>query len=282
MLFVFGYRAQKIRSKKISVLIHNSEDHRNLNFCTVRVYFQEIIDDGNTNNSAGTPVEGSQFCVSRTAHSDNSSYYQIDGKRCPFKDVSVLLKNKGVDLDHNRFLILQGEVEQIALMKPKANGPHDTGMLEFLEDIIGSSRFQEPIELLKKTVNELDEHRTEKLNRVKLVEKEKDELEGPKDKAMGFLKMENELIEKKNLSYQQYIYECDQTIEKVEKQKAEFEEGASEVISKVEKILKIRADKENEQTKLAKNLEGVSFVDYFFLLFSIKWFFFSCFTVTNH
>ena len=36
MLFVFGYRAQQIRSKKISVLIHNSENHQNVQSSTVR------------------------------------------------------------------------------------------------------------------------------------------------------------------------------------------------------------------------------------------------------
>ena len=44
MLFVFGYRARKIRSKKVSVLIHNSEHHLNVPSCTVSVYFQKIID----------------------------------------------------------------------------------------------------------------------------------------------------------------------------------------------------------------------------------------------
>ena len=44
MLFVFGYRARKIRSKKISVLIHSSDKHKNLESCTVAVYFQLIID----------------------------------------------------------------------------------------------------------------------------------------------------------------------------------------------------------------------------------------------
>ena len=44
MLFVFGYRAKQIRSKKVSVLIHNSEQHQNLTFCTVSVHFQKIVD----------------------------------------------------------------------------------------------------------------------------------------------------------------------------------------------------------------------------------------------
>ena len=87
-------------------------------------------------------------------------------------------------------------------MKPKGLTPHDTGMLEFLEDIIGSSRFQHPIEMLQQNVSELDEARIEKLNRVKLVEKEKDELEGPKNEAIAYLNLENEIVEKKNEAFQ--------------------------------------------------------------------------------
>ena len=56
--------------------------------------------------------------------------------------MAVLLKGKGIDLVHNRFLILQGEVEQISQMKPKAENPNEEGMLEYLEDIIGSSRLK--------------------------------------------------------------------------------------------------------------------------------------------
>ena len=44
MLFVFGYRARKIRSKKISVLIHNSDKYRDVQSCTVAVHFQYIVD----------------------------------------------------------------------------------------------------------------------------------------------------------------------------------------------------------------------------------------------
>jgi structural maintenance of chromosome 4 len=58
------------------------------------------------------------------------------------------LSSKGIDLEHNRFLILQGEVEQISLMKPKGSGPNDEGLLEYLEEIIGSDRFVEQIEQL--------------------------------------------------------------------------------------------------------------------------------------
>ena len=46
MLFVFGYRASKIRSKKISVLIHNSGTFSDVESCTVSVHFQKIYDSG--------------------------------------------------------------------------------------------------------------------------------------------------------------------------------------------------------------------------------------------
>jgi len=49
------------------------------------------------------------------------------------------------------------------MMKPKAVSEHEDGMLEFLEDIIGSSRYQQPICLLSQRVEELNELRGEKV-----------------------------------------------------------------------------------------------------------------------
>lgn len=44
MLFVFGYRATKIRSKKVSVLIHKSEQFQHVPSCKVEVHFAQILD----------------------------------------------------------------------------------------------------------------------------------------------------------------------------------------------------------------------------------------------
>ena len=52
-------------------------------------------------------VPDSEFVVSRTAYKDNSSQYQLNGKKVSFKEVAALLRGSGIDLDHNRFLILQ-------------------------------------------------------------------------------------------------------------------------------------------------------------------------------
>ena len=91
-------------------------------------------------------VPGSELVVAREAHANNSSKYLLNGRTSNFTEVTEIFKQKGVDLDNNRFLILQGEVEQISMMKPKAQGPHDEGLLEYLEDIIGSNKYVERIE----------------------------------------------------------------------------------------------------------------------------------------
>lgn len=44
LLFVFGFRASKMRQGKISALIHNSSAFPDLDFCEVEVHFQEVMD----------------------------------------------------------------------------------------------------------------------------------------------------------------------------------------------------------------------------------------------
>ena len=55
-------------------------------------------------------------------------------------------------------------MEQISLMKPKAPNEHEDGMLEYMEDIIGTNVYKEPIEELAKKVEELNDARGEKVS----------------------------------------------------------------------------------------------------------------------
>jgi len=56
---------------------------------------------------AFTVVPESQLSVTRTAYKNNSSKYTINGRASTYSEVQTLLKGRGIDLDHNRFLILQ-------------------------------------------------------------------------------------------------------------------------------------------------------------------------------
>lgn len=49
------------------------------------------------------------------------------------------------------------------MMKPKGQTEHDEGMLEYLEDIIGSCRLKEPIQTLSRRIEMLNEQRGEKV-----------------------------------------------------------------------------------------------------------------------
>lgn len=52
-------------------------------------------------------IPGSEFHISRTAFQNSSSFYEINDKRVQFKEVALTLRKHGIDLIHNRFLILQ-------------------------------------------------------------------------------------------------------------------------------------------------------------------------------
>lgn len=93
-------------------------------------------------------------------------------------------------------------------MKPKAANEHDDGLLEYLEDIIGTSKYKAPIEESAAEVDTLNEVCTEKSSRVQHVEKEKTNLEDKKDRALAFVRDENELAFKQSALYQVYLDEC--------------------------------------------------------------------------
>jgi structural maintenance of chromosome 4 len=62
-------------------------------------------------------------------------------------------------------------------MKPKAPTEHEDGLLEYLEDIIGTTKYKVPIEEANQSIDTLNEERSEKVNRLKIVEKDKNALE---------------------------------------------------------------------------------------------------------
>jgi len=229
LLFVFGFRASKMRQGKISALIHNSAQHPDLDYCEVEVHFQEVMDQP---GGGSVVVPDSQLIISRRAFKNNSSKYYINNRTSDFTTVTTLLKDRGVDLDHKRFLILQGEVESIAQMKPKAANEHDDGLLEYLEDIIGTSKYKTPIDESAKETEELNEVCLEKSSRVQHVEKEKNSLEEKKDKALAYINNENDLTSKQSALYQIYVAECGDNVQVTEEAIGQIQGQLNEELEK--------------------------------------------------
>ena len=189
LLFVFGKRAKKMRLKKLSELIHSSSRENKCKYCRVSVYFREIHEDDDDNFHY---IEGGDFVISRTVYKNSSSQYHLNGRESSFDEINSLLNKKDIDLKHNRFLILQGEVEQISMMKPKGENENETGLLEFLEDIIGTRRYVPLIDKLSKSIEDLGEIKTSKANRVKISRNEINQLEDVKNQSLNYYHKEKE------------------------------------------------------------------------------------------
>lgn len=261
LLFVFGFRASKMRQGKISALIHNSAQFPDLDYCEVEVYFQEVMDQA---DGTSTVVPNSGMIVSRRAFKNNSSKYYIDGRTSDFTTVTTMLKDRGIDLDHKRFLILQGEVESIAQMKPKAANDNDDGLLEYLEDIIGTSKYKTPIEESAAETETLNEVCLEKNGRVQHVEKEKNALEDKKNKALAFIKDENDLATKQSALYQVYVAECGDNIQVTDEAIGQIQQQLNDELQKhqggedgIKQLEKAHRSAARELEKLEKDTQGI-------------------------
>lgn len=259
MLFVFGYKAQKIRSKKLSVLIHNSSKFPDVYSCKVAVHFQQIIDK---EDGTFELIPNTEIVVARTASKNNASHYSINNREVKFKEVAKLLEEHNIDLLHNRFLILQGEVESIALMKPKAMQPGESGLLEYLEDIIGTERYKRPLVLINERLDKLNDERTEKNNRCRLAEREMKDLELPMTQAVEYLQLENKMYQAQNLHLQLYIFHKKKEITNFEEAKEKAINNLKEHDEKYEEVKKQRLEKEKIiQDELKKHDDITSKID---------------------
>lgn len=209
-------------------------------------------------------IPNSQIVISRRAFKNNSSKYYINGSESNFTTVTTLLRDRGIDLDHKRFLILQGEVESIAQMKAKAGNEHEDGLLEYLEDIIGTSKYKTPIEESAVEVETLNEICMEKSGRVQHVEKEKNSLEDKKNKALAFIRDENDLTLKQSALYQLYISELHNNVSVTEEAigqmqaqlDAELEkhQGSEQVIKQLQKAYSKGSKDYDSQEKATQSL----------------------------
>ncbi|KAI8893503.1 RecF/RecN/SMC [Globomyces pollinis-pini] len=215
LLFVFGFKAKKLRQGKLSDLIHNSTSHPDVSYCTVQLFFEEIIDKM-------VPF----YLLNHLGGKSESSTYQVDGKNKTYSEVQTLLKGFGVDLDHKRFLILQGEVESIALMKPKGANENEDGLLEYLEDIIGTTSFKQPIEETTKVLDSLNDTYEQELMKFKHIKKETDALKQKSQEAINYIQHENQVTRLVDQIIQLECFHSNNAIEKITEDLAETDEIA--------------------------------------------------------
>jgi structural maintenance of chromosome 4 len=91
-------------------------------------------------------------------------------------------------------------------MKPKGTTDHEDGLLEYLEDIIGTSSYVEPISTSLAQIEVFQEERQHKMQRLRIVEKEKNALEEKKREAESYLRLKNEKVRAESRLWQWYLW----------------------------------------------------------------------------
>ena len=229
LLFVFGKRANKIRLDRLAELIHTSAKFPSFDHASVTVIFKDV---------------GASTCIqlSRVVYRHNSStQYFIDEKKHTHGSVVSFLKERGVDLEHNRFLILQGEVEQIALMRPKGEREGEEGFLEYLDDLIGTNRYMDQISVSAASVDEHQDKRMGALEQMYRLGKDKDLLEAGKNAAMAYVKKENQLYFTVSVMCQIRIQEAEKNIAPQREALKELEAAHKQIdesLSELQKAIK--------------------------------------------
>lgn len=130
------------------------------------------------------------------------------------------------------------------MMKSKAQSENETGMLEYLEDIIGTNRYCIPLAKLNTKVEELTVERTEKHNRCSLAERDMKDLEEPHNENLQFLKAENDIIISKSTLLQRKVFDLKKKLEDITKKRDEVENDLKMHDDNTEKLKKNRKEKE--------------------------------------
>jgi structural maintenance of chromosome 4 len=104
-------------------------------------------------------------------------------------------------------------------MKPIASNDGEVGLLEYLEDIIGSNKYIEKIKEMEGAMATKNDERIEKTNRVKAAENELKGLEAEKDIAVEYIKKERDFMLLSNMLYFIELHDTveiyNETIEKI-------------------------------------------------------------------
>jgi structural maintenance of chromosome 4 len=268
-----------MRLRHLKELIHNSANHYNIDKATVSVTFNEIeeVDPIEiTQSEDGNSKLVETITISRVVYSqDSGSDYEMNGKTCTRADIVDLLKQKGMDMNNNRFLILQGEVEQISLMKPLTGKKEEPGLLEYLEDIIGSHVYVEQITAISEKYSETKRTKENEMLLLHDLRKELDSMEEHKERAVKFIEIEKRLLCLNHVLLHCFVHEsrardvkAEEKIQLLEAQlvaqKKQFEEVFTNYKSDFMMVKKYKSEKEkkNEQLEQVKReLEKINSLD---------------------
>ncbi|XP_047109564.1 structural maintenance of chromosomes protein 4-like [Schistocerca piceifrons] len=248
ILFVFGLKGYKLRAKNAASVIHCSEKFPNLDSCTVELHFRQIIEQ---NEERFEVVPDSKVTISRTVNKDNVSFYKMNGSVAKFDTIKMFLKSHGVDVVSGRYLILQGEVEQISLMKPKAANEKEIGFLEYLEDIFGSLKYKYRCQIISEKLEKIKSIVEEKQNARNIAKDEMENLREERERTVLHLQAKNEIARLTHILHQKYEYLAKQQFENVQNEICQLQADLENHKKRHEEL----QNKKNEITNVVSDLQ---------------------------
>lgn len=130
-------------------------------------------------------------------------------------------------------------------MKPRASNENEEGLLEYLEDIIGTAHYAEEIETTAKLLDAANLDCSEKIIRARHAEKELEALTEEKETAELFLKLENAIVTKKSELFQVLKYQTSKLLAK-----------AKDTLETATAALKMEQEKNALQINSTESIEG--------------------------
>lgn len=131
LLFVLGRKGHHLRLHSSSDLIYRGSGPR-ADHALVQVEFLRDTES---------------VTLERKVLWNNSSIYRVNGLEMSLREVRSRLKCIGIDLEHEHFAVLQGQVEMLSTMKERSGYPDNPskrapeGLLEYFEGLIGTRKY---------------------------------------------------------------------------------------------------------------------------------------------
>ena len=129
-------------------------------------------------------------------------------------------------------------MEQISLMKPKSGDATDPGLLEYLEDLIGSNKYKEKIDNLEIEYDKVLDVKKEKLERVKISEAELLKLDEAKNIAVDYVKKEKQWYQLLNAQHQVERFKANKEVVKNEEDISQLDNKLKDEKKKLKEKLK--------------------------------------------
>lgn len=140
-------------------------------------------------------------------------------------------------------------------MPPKATNSNETGFLEFIDEIIGTKRYEKPLIKLRERMEELDFQREEKSQRVTLAEQHKNGLVEPMRKATKFLQDRNAKISTNHVLNQVKAFQYRKRMTGRKEELQELDEQRTAINTRLEEIKKYNDERRHEYAEAEKEYQ---------------------------